>query len=776
MLELKKISKTYKTGNYNQNALKNINLFFEKNEFVSILGPSGSGKTTLLNIIGGLDKYDSGDLIINGKSTKNFKDSDYDAYRNNSIGFIFQSYNLITHISVLKNVEMCLTLSGKGRKERKELATKALEKVGLKNHINKKPNQLSGGQMQRVAIARALVNDPDIILADEPTGALDSKTSKEVMDLIKEISKEKLVIMVTHNPELAKQYSNRIIELKDGEVVSDSKQEKEVKNEENKYFFKKTSMSFLTALNLSLTNIFTKKGRTILTAFASSIGIIGISLILALSNGFDMYIDDFESDTMASFPIIVSEQSMNLDEEQMQTLSEESMNMWNGKTTDKDKIIPYNTLDNEMIHENEITDDYVNYIEKIDSENINGISYTRITNLNILSKNDEVKLLNNNDFNMVSLPKELKEENKSYLERGYDLLEGNYPKDENEVVITVDNENRLEKSIIDALGIDSSKKELDYKEFIGKELKIVLNDEMYKNLGEFFTINTDLETLYNNENNITIKIVGVVRAKEDNMIGIMMSSMMGSTKTGSILYDNNLMEKVIEKNSNSEIAKKQNETEYNLLTGEKFNNEGENTKDNTLKYLGALSTPVSISIYPKDFNKKEDIINYLDKYNEDKGEEEAILYTDLAETFSNLSANIMDAITIVLVAFSSISLVVSSIMIGIITYISVLERTKEIGILRSLGARKKDITRVFNAETFIIGSLSGILGIIIARILIFPTNSLLYNLTELENIAQMSILHVIILIGVSVALTLIGGFIPAKIASRKDPVESLRSE
>ena len=776
MLELKNITKSYKTGNYKQTALKKVNLFFEKNEFVSILGPSGSGKTTLLNIIGGLDRYDSGDLIINGKSTKNFKDSDYDAYRNNSIGFIFQSYNLITHITVLKNVEMCLTLSGVKREKRKEMASVALEKVGLKDHMYKKPNQLSGGQMQRVAIARALVNDPDIILADEPTGALDSKTSKEVMDLIKDISKEKLVIMVTHNPDLAKEYSNRIIELKDGEVVKDSKKEKKSKTEKNEYFFKKTSMNFLTALNLSLNNIFTKKGRTILTAFASSIGIIGISLILALSNGFDQYINDFESDTMASFPIMISEQSMNMDEEQIEKISEESKNIWNGKTTDKNKIIPYDTLDNEMIHENEITEDYVNYVEKIDPSTINGISYTRATNLNILSKTDNVKLVTSTDINFTSLPKELEKQEESYIERGYDLLEGNYPKNDNEVVITVDNENRLEKSIIEALGIDSRKESIDYSEFIGKELKIVLNDDFYQNMGDFFTVNTNLEELYDNENNITITIVGIVRAKEDNMIGLMTSSMMGSNKTGSVLYSNELMESVLEKNQNSEISKKQKEVDYNILTGEKFSEEGENNKDNMLKYLGASSVPVSISIYPKDFNEKESITKYLDDYNEGKSEEESILYNDLAETFSNLSGNIMDAITIVLIAFSSISLIVSSIMIGIITYISVLERTKEIGILRSLGARKKDITRVFNAETFIIGSLSGILGIIIARLLIFPVNSLLYNLTELENIAKMSIVHVIILIGVSVLLTLIGGYIPAKIASKRDPVESLRSE
>lgn len=773
MLELKNIKKIYKTGEFTQTALNDINISFNKNEFVSILGPSGSGKTTLLNIIGGLDRYTSGDLIINGKSTTNFKDSDWDAYRNNSVGFIFQSYNLIGHISILKNVEMCLTLSGVGKKQRRELAINALEKVGLKDHINKKPSELSGGQMQRVAIARALINDPDIILADEPTGALDSKTSKEVMELIKEISRDKLVIMVTHNDELAKEYSNRIINLKDGNIINDNNKQKYFENED-KYFFKKTSMSFLTALNLSLNNIFTKKGRTILTAFASSIGIIGISIILALSNGFDKTIDEFESDTMSNFPVIVGEQATNLTDEQIEEIRKENRNAMTGKVTSKKKILPFDTLDNEIIHNNNITEDYISYIEKIDENKVNGISYTRATSFNMLVKNDDIKLINSSKMNFLSIPKSLDEKD-TFLKDGYDLLAGSYIKNPHEVVINIDSNNRIEKTILESMGLKTNK-ELDYKDVLNKEFKIVLNDDLYTNLDKYFTINTDLDDLYKNKNNITLKVVGVVRAKEDNMLASMTSSMAGTMSTGAILYENELMDEVLDKNINSEICRAQKKKDYNVLTGEKFDREGQNTKENTLKYIGASRIPVSISIFPKDFSDKESVTKYLDKYNNGKKEKDKIIYTDLAETFSKLSGNIMDAITIVLIAFSSISLIVSSIMIGIITYISVLERTKEIGILRSLGARKKDITRVFNAETFIIGLTSGIIGVIIAFISLFPINKLLYNLTDLENIAKMNPLHILILIAVSILLTLIGGYIPSKIASRKNPVESLRSE
>lgn len=779
MLKLKNIKKSYKTGNFVQHALNDIDLEFSKNEFVAILGPSGSGKTTLLNIIGGLDRYDSGDLIINDKSTKKFKDSDWDAYRNNCIGFIFQSYNLITHISVLENVEIGMTLSGVNASKRKKKALEALKKVGLEDHVHKKPNQLSGGQMQRVAIARALVNDPDIILADEPTGALDTKTSVQIMNLIKEIAKDKLVIMVTHNSELANEYANRIIELRDGKIISDTSNNTNSEVIDKKYNIRKTAMSFFTALNLSFNNIKTKKGRTILTAFASSIGIIGISLILSLSNGFDIQIDKFESDTLSSFPIMITQQTMTMDAEKMK----ERRNQALGTDKDKDKypnvdvLYPYDSDTNQVVHNNIIDEDYINYIEKIKPDLIIGISYIRITNLNLLNKiGDEVKPLTSSSVNFTSLPKEFGKES-TFLSDGYDLLAGNYPKNKNELVVVVDAKNRLEKKMVSALGLDSEKKEIKFTDVIGKEFKLVYNNDYYQKMNNIYTINRDLKRVYNNTNNEVLRIVGIVRAKEDNKLATITEAMLsssGSYGVGSILYSNELIEDYLNINKNSDIALDQTAADYNVLTGELFAND--ETKENILNYLGVKDIPFVISIYPKDFNNKDDILKYLEKYNEKLEDDKKIIYTDMAETFSSLSGDIMDAITIVLIAFSAISLVVSVIMIGIITYISVLERTKEIGILRALGARKKDITRVFNAETFIIGVSSGLLGIIIARLSLFPINMILEDLTNLKDIAQMNYLHSLILILVSITLTVIGGYIPAIMASKKDPVVALRTE
>lgn len=782
MLELKNIRKIYKTGEFEQHALKGVNLDFRKNEFVAILGPSGSGKTTLLNIIGGLDRYTSGDLIINGKSTKEFKDRDWDAYRNNSIGFIFQNYNLITHISVLENVEMCMTLSGVSVSEKKKRALEVLEKVGLKDHKHKKPNQLSGGQMQRVAIARALVNNPDIILADEPTGALDTVTSVQIMQLIKEIAKDKLVIMVTHNPELAEKYATRIVKFKDGNIESDSNpptsQEKEEKQEYNP---KKTAMGFFTALKLSFTNIRTKKGRTILTAFASSIGIIGIAVILSLSNGFDKHINNFEADTLSSFPIIISQQAMKLDINEMIEQKNEIMNenKVENKYPDTQMVYPYNSEEKTIMHTNAIDENYIEYIEKMNKDGLMGISYARLTGINLLNKVDDiVKQVKAESINFSSLPEEI-ESNGSYLENGYDLLIGSMPKNKTELVVEVDNKNRIEKELLEILGIEADKEEIELSAFIGKELKIVLNNQYYEQIGKNYTINTDLDNLYENENNITLKIVGVVRAKEDNKLS-QMTSRLGSTSSsssptiGNILYSDELIKEIININKQSDIVKKQMESEYNVITGEKFQSDSE--KNNILNYLGAKDVPAMISIYPKDFSDKEEITNYLDKYNEDKEEKDKIIYTDMAEEFSLISGRIMDAITVVLIAFSSISLVVSTIMIAIITYISVLERTKEIGILRALGARKKDITRVFNAETFIVGLCSGAIGILITCLLLPGINSILLEITDLEKVASLNPIHAFILLAISVGLTLIGGWIPAKMAAKKDPVEALRTE
>lgn len=772
MLNLKNINKSYKTGDFIQQALKDINLEFRKNEFVAILGPSGSGKTTLLNIIGGLDKYDSGDLIINGKSTKKFKDTDWDSYRNNSIGFIFQSYNLISHISILENVELGMTLSGVSSKRRRKKALEVLDKVGLKEHAYKKPNQLSGGQMQRVAIARALANDPDIILADEPTGALDSKTSVQIMNLIKDISKDKLVIMVTHNSNLAYEYSSRIIEFKDGELVNDSNPIASEEKRNDKYKFKKTAMSFFTALNLSFNNIKTKKGRTLLTAFASSIGIIGIALILSLSNGFDIKIDEFEKDTLSSMPILISEQAMELNEDTMQQFHSSNNDDKHKSYTDKKEVYPMPSVQEQMMHTNVLNKEYLDYIEKIDSNKLAGISYTRATSLNILVKDKETyKPLNLFQTQFIAMPKKLNKEEKGITETHYDLLVGKFPTKKDELLLMVDNKNRITDTILKALGIDSTKEAISFNDIIGKELKLVLNDEYYKSIGTgLFTINSNFKELYNSKKALTLKIVGISRGKEDKKA--LTSSVSG------LSYTEDLVEYVISQNEKSKVVKAQKGSNYNVLTGEKFENskEGKKAKENTIAYLGGDTVPLMINLYSKDFNSKEEILEYLDDYNDGKEDTEKVLYTDLGNMVSSLSSSIMDAITIVLVAFSAISLVVSSIMIGIITYISVLERTKEIGILRSLGARKKDITRVFNAETIIIGLCSGILGVFIGWLLTFPANAILYKVTELADIAKLNPIHAIILITISMILTLIGGYIPAKIASKKDPVEALRTE
>ena len=779
MLELKNIKKSYKTGEFVQHALKGVSLTFDRNEFVCILGASGSGKTTLLNIIGGLDRYDSGDLIINNMSTKKFNDNLWDAYRNNCVGFIFQSYNLIGHLSVLENVEMSLTLSGV--KNKKDKALSALDRVGLKDHAYKKPNQLSGGQMQRVAIARAIVNDPEVILADEPTGALDTKTSKQIMELIKEISKEKLVIMVTHNPDLAKKYATRIIEVKDGEVISDSLPKEKYKDKNN-IEIKKTKMSLLTALKLSFNNIRTKKGRTFLTAFASSIGIIGISIILSLSNGFDKQVDIYQKNTLSNFPITISKSTMSMDEKQMEEMMG-SMMPGEGDYP-KDKVIySFDINSYDMLHTNNITKEYIEYIEKLDDSLISGISFTRATNLNLLVKNGEdVKSVSSNELNMGVIPKELDKED--FMMEAFDLLDGEYPKDITDIVLVVDSKNRVDTKILKALGL-SDKEKIDFKEVLGKEIKLVFNNQYYTKYMNMFIPNSNLDDVYYNKENLTLKVVGIVRNKEDNYLGQIAtsmnslgnitdtSSMMSSNNIGSILYKNDLVEKVISVNSSSDIVLSQSKSDNSVFTGEKLDSD---SKDNMLLYLGSKDEPFMINIYPKDFESKDKIIEYLDKYNIDKNDENKIVYNDLASTFISFGSKIMDAITVVLIAFSAVSLVVSSIMIGIITYISVLERTKEIGVLRSLGARKKDVSRVFNAETFIVGVLSGLIGVLIARLLIIPVNIILKDLTGLSNVAILDPLHALLLIVISTTLTLIGGAIPANMASKKDPVIALRTE
>jgi len=779
MLALKNIKKSYTTGDFTQVALNGINLNFRENEFVAILGASGSGKTTCLNVIGGLDHYDSGDLIINGKSTKEFKDVDWDAYRNNSVGFIFQSYNLITHLSIMDNVEMGMTLSGISAAAKRKKALEVLERVGLKDHIHKKPNQLSGGQMQRVAIARALANDPDIILADEPTGALDTTTSVQIMDLIKEIAKDKLVIMVTHNPKLAHTYADRIVEFKDGEVISDSLPASD-KNGISNYKLKKTKMSFLTALKLSGTNIKTKKGRTFLTAFASSIGIIGIALILSLSNGFDKQIKSFEIGTLSTFPIMISQTSAKIDQE---VLKDHQSSML-GNSTDKDAfpkdkvIYPVKPMAEKVMHTNIFTDEYIKYIENISPEQVSGISYTRMLNVNMLKKQGEVAtIVKTNPMTFTSYPKSLKNNSSSYLEQNYDVLAGSYPTGKNDIILIVDNKNRVEEPMLQTFGLDPKADTIAFDKIIGNEFKVILNNDFYKGNGNFFTINgnpANLIDMYNNPRAIKVKITGILRTKKDVKISLLPPG---------FSYSDELAQFILKDAVNSDIVVKQKSSNFNVLTGEPLDTAvdvtkatGMSSKDTIMSALGATTTPYMISIYPKDFDAKEAIVAHLDKYNVGKSKTDKVIYTDLAGTLTKMSGGIMNAITMVLVAFAAISLIVSLIMVGIITYISVLERTKEIGVLRALGARKKDITRVFNAETFIIGVFSGTLGIFVARLLVFPINLVIKNATDLENVAQLNPLHAIGLILLSLALTVLGGTIPAKMAAKKDPVEALRSE
>ncbi|KRU24741.1 ABC transporter ATP-binding protein/permease [Clostridium botulinum] len=786
MLQIKDLKKVYTTGEFEQTALDGVSIDFRQSEFVAILGPSGSGKTTLLNMLGGLDQYDSGNMIINGLSTKKFGESDWDTYRNNSVGFIFQSYNLIPHLSIVDNVEMGMTLSGVPKSEKRQKATYVLEKVGLGNHIHKKPNQLSGGQMQRVAIARALANDPEIILADEPTGALDTQTSEQIMDLIKEIAKDKLVIMVTHNPELAEEYADRIVSFSDGKIVSDTNPFVS-ENNSNDYKPKKTSMNFLTALKLSGNNIVTKKWRTALTAFASSIGIIGVALVLSLSNGFNKQINEFEKDSLSNYPISIEQNSMSLG----MSPSSKSKDKEKTEFPNKSMIYPYDSSKNAAVHANAISTEYVDYIKKIDSSLINGISYTRNVNMNILKKQDgKVVSMNTSAAAFSTYPSKGDSFETDYLKSYYDVLAGSYPKNEKELVLVVDKYNQVDTNILEALGFSANSKNINFDSMIGTEYKLIYNDDYYTQSGKYFTVNgdtTNLENLYNNKNAVTLKISGIIRIKEDANVS--------NLSTG-IVYSDQLAQDFIENAKNSKIVLAQKEAKYNVMNGnlltEKISTttaavhgapnmttnitSNVETKDDVLASLGATSSPTSISIYPVNFEAKDNITNYLDDWNKKLKEEEQIVYTDMASMITSLTGNIMDGITIVLVAFAGISLVVSMIMIGIIIYISVLERTKEIGVLRALGARKKDITRVFNAETFIIGFCSGGLGIAITYLLTIPVNSILYKFTDLNNVAQLNPLHAIALVITSIVLTMIGGAIPSKMAAKKDPVIALRSE
>ena len=870
MLELNNITKDYISGDSTVQALKGISIEFRKSEFVSILGQSGCGKTTLLNIIGGLDRYTSGDLVINGKSTKKFKDKDWDAYRNYSVGFVFQNYNLIPHQTVLSNVELALTISGVSREERKERAIKALEDVGLKEQIHKKPNQLSGGQMQRVAIARALVNNPDIILADEPTGALDTKTSVQIMEILKEISKDKLIVMVTHNPELAEKYSTRIVKILDGVITDDSKpftEEDREKEKDAKAKDGRTAMKFFTALRLSLNNLMTKKGRTLLTSFAGSIGIIGIALILSISNGVQSYINRVEEDTLSSYPITIDESTVDISS-MMESLMGETEE--NTETHEDGKIYSRDIM-NDMIStlSSKVTNNNLealkNYIENENStikDNASAIKYNYNLNINLykedtsngvvrvnpstvmnaLGMEDMMAAQESSPMNsmfgssMTSMSNtdvwEEMLDNEELLHSQYDLVAGSWPTNYNEVVLIVNENNEISDYTLYALGL-KDQKELEekwnkvqngetveesettsytYDQLLDLSFKLVLNSDYYEKENGLWVDKSDdedyMKELLNNCENINV--VGIIKQNEQSV---------ATGMSGGIGYTKDLKEYVINKTNEAEIVKEQKDNpDINVFTGlafpdedaktfdysqlsdeqrarlamlsteelaeimETYSNNANASYDRNLELLGAvdLDKPSSISIYPKDFDAKDVITQEIDNYNQkqrDDGKEENVInYTDLIGIMMSSVSQIIDTISYVLIAFVAISLVVSSIMIGIITYISVLERTKEIGILRAIGASKKDISRVFNAETFIVGLIAGVLGIGITILLNIPITKAIYAVTGVSVTVSLPVVGGIILVLISMILTIIAGLIPAKMASKKDPVEALRTE
>jgi len=833
MLELTNITKDYVSGDTTVKALKGVSIKFRKNEFVSILGQSGCGKTTLLNIIGGLDRYTDGDLSIDDISTKKYKDKDWDTYRNNRIGFVFQSYNLIPHQTVLSNVELALTLSGVSKSERRKRAIEVLEKVGLGDQIHKKPNQMSGGQMQRVAIARALVNNPDILLADEPTGALDSATSIQIMNILKDISKDKLIIMVTHNPELADKYSSRIIRLLDGKVVDDTNPYNGEESEDDKATDKqaaknnksdekvkkakkqKTSMSFITALSLSLNNLMTKKARTILTAFAGSIGIIGIALILSLSHGMRSYIHRVEQDTLSGYPLTI--QKTAVDYSLFLGLGEEK------KIEDKQPGRVYsNSMMSDMINKmltsvtvNDLKS-FMSYIESDESgikDLTNDIQYSYDVDLNIYKADTSKGIFKVNpstvfeslgmdqmtqggSMSMMGSTDAWSEmiDNEELIKSQYDILKGRLPQEYNEVVLVVDKDDMISEYSLYALGlIDISQLQkvfaqmqmgnvpeenlndeqvsFTYDELLNQSFKLVVNTDVYVKDGSGYRdMSSDEEFMKQLlANSVDIKIVGILKPNEDAS---------NASITTNVAYTNKLTQYLINAVNDSDIVKEQlaNPT-VDVFTGEPF---AENSYEANLTKLGVanLEDPASINIYPKDFKSKEKIVDIIDEYNaklKAEGKEE-IEYTDYVGLMMSSVSTIINAISYVLIAFVAISLVVSSIMIGIITYISVLERTKEIGILRSIGASKKDVSRVFNAETVIVGFVAGMIGIIITLLLNVPINIIIKNITDISGMSKLPVSGGVVLVVISIILTFIAGLIPARVASKKDPVIALRTE
>ena len=864
MLEIKNITKVYVTAGLEQKALDDVSIQFRENEFVSILGPSGSGKTTLLNIVGGLDDYTSGDLIINGVSTKKYRDRDWDTYRNHSIGFVFQSYNLIPHQTALSNVELALTLSGVSKEERRRRSIEVLKKVGLETQMHKKPNQMSGGQMQRVAIARALVNDPDILLADEPTGALDSETSIQIMELLKEIAKDKLVIMVTHNPDLATAYSTRIVKLLDGKIIGDSdpvkeniKVDKAKKERTKKRSSKKTSMSFMTALSLSLNNLMTKKGRTILTAFAGSIGIIGIALILSLSSGVQNYISRVEEDTLSSYPLTVEEQSVDTASVITTLMGEQ-----NNEEHDLDKVYSSNIMTdliNSMTTQLD-TNNLEEFKKFLDGDETNirdyttDIQYTYRLPIELYKSDTSEEVLRVNpssvfdSFNIDGMSEMMEMQstmgsgvsstnvfqellnNQELLSSQYDVLAGRFPEAYNEVVMIVNEDNEISDYALYALGlkdqdelanlmdkmkngeeIETENTSYSYEEILDLTFKLVLPTDYYQK-SDGIWLDKSGDTTYMKElvdSSPEVKVVGILRPNEEAAV---------TSVSGTIGYTHALTEYVIEEVNQTEIAKEQLATpDVNIFTGLPFSDSNDKFSidqltDEQKAYLATLSQeelsllltqysenanasyednlltlgvvdinkPSSIRIYPKDFDSKEEIIQIIDDYNQDKetsgNEADVIRYTDIVGVMMSSVSTIIDTISYILIAFVAISLIVSSIMIGIITYISVLERTKEIGILRAIGASKKDVSRVFNAETFIEGLVAGTMGILITVLLNIPINMIIKHVVGISGIASLPIVGAIILVIISMTLTVIAGLVPSRMASKKDPVEALRTE
>ena len=772
MLQLKDIVKKYNTGGTEIEVLKKVNISFRESEFVSILGASGSGKTTLLNIIGGLDKYSSGDMLLMGRSTKEFTDRDWDSYRNGTIGFVFQSYNLIGHLSVIENVKLALSISGESNKENDLKAKKALEDVGLGDHLHKKPNQLSGGQMQRVAIARALVTDPKIILADEPTGALDSKTSVQIMELIKEISKEKLVIMVTHNPELARKYSDRIVSVKDGEIIEDTKPYTEQEGN-NGYELKKTAMAFSSAIKSSFKNLLTKKFRSLMTVVASSIGIISIGLVLAISSGMDKYIQTMQNENLSSMPITISSNQINFG------IGEDN----NTSDSSEENLVPKSRRD---VHKNLYSEDalgngetFIKYIQENAKDYYSAIDFAKGYQIKALTKNTKGDIVDvktdGQDNSRGNTIFSVLPEDKSLIMNQFEIVKSldqsfEYPKG-NEVVLFTAKNNEIDKNVLKALGYSENDK-VKYEDILGKEFSIVDNNNYYTKVENRFVPAAVDEKMYNT--GTKVKIVAIAKAKDSFTV-----------PQFTLGYTKELQDSLLSKEVSSEIVKEQEKDKSkNILTNTKMDNE---VATEVLSGLGANTEPSSILIYPKTFNDRDKIANTISEYNKkvaDKygaGTEDynkhSITYSDMAKQMTSIMSQMINTITLILTAFAGISLIVSSIMIGILTYVSVVERTKEIGILRAIGARKKDITRIFIAEAGLIGFVSGAVGVIVSSGVALPISKTIAKALKIDNFsAGLDIKSAVGLILLSVILTLIASVIPSRMAAKKDPVEALRTE